>query len=135
MSKGIDGIEGVGRGCGEALRHAGILTVDDLLRAGADKQGRAMLSDATGISEARLLRCVNMADLFRINGVASRYAELLECAGVDTVEELRHRNAEHLAAKMAEINGKMHFVRRPPSSAVVRDWIAQAAKLPVKLSY
>ena len=133
MSKSIDGMEGVGRGYGEALRRAGVLTIDDLLCAGADRPGRAVLSEATGISEARILRCVKMADLFRINGIASQYAELLECAGVDTVKELKSRGAENLAAVMAEINGTKRLVRRPPSSAVVKDWIAQAAKLPLKL--
>ncbi len=71
-----------------------------------------------------------MADLFRINGVASQYAELLERAGVDTVKELKHRSAENLAAKMTEVNDAKNLVRRPPSATVVSDWISQAKKLP-----
>ncbi len=76
-----------------------------------------------------------MADLFRINGVASQYAELLEGAGVDTVKELKHRNAENLTAKMAEVNAEKNLVRRTPSVKVVQDWISQAGKLPPKVSY
>jgi predicted flap endonuclease-1-like 5' DNA nuclease len=135
MSKNIEKIEGIGPKTGEALRKAGIRTVDQLLDAGADKRSRAALAEKTGISEARLLKCVNMADLFRIKGVASQYAELLECAGVDTVKELKHRNAENLAAAMAEVNKAKNLVRRPPSATVVRNWVAQAKELPAKITY
>ena len=135
MSRNIESIEGIGPKFGEALRGAGIKTVDRLLDAGATKKDRVSLAEQTGISEARILKCVNMADLFRINGVASQYAELLECAGVDTVRELQHRNAENLATKMAEVNGEKNLVRRPPSSRVVSDWVAQAKKLPPKVTY
>ena len=135
MAKSIEKIEGIGPKHGEALRNAGIRTVDDLLAAGADKASRSALAEKTGISEARIMKCVNMADLFRINGVASQYAELLECAGVDTVRELRHRNAENLAMKLAEVNGEKNLVRRTPSTKIVQDWIFQAQKLPGKVTY
>ena len=135
MSRNIESIEGIGPKFGAALRGAGIRTVDSLLDAGATKKDRANLAEKTGISEARILKCVNMADLIRINGVASQYAELLECAGVDTVRELQHRNAENLATKMAEVNETKNLVRRPPSSRVVSDWVAQAKKLPPKVTY
>jgi len=135
MTKSIEKIEGIGPKHGEALRNAGIRTVDDLLAAGADKASRSALAEKTGISEARIMKCVNMADLFRINGVASQYAELLECAGVDTVRELRHRNAENLAMKLAEVNGEKNLVRRTPSTKIVQDWIFQAQKLPGKVTY
>jgi predicted flap endonuclease-1-like 5' DNA nuclease len=135
MAKSIESIEGIGPKLGMALRGAGVKTVGGLLKAGADKKSRKALADATGISEQRILKCVNMADLFRINGVASQYAELLECAGVDTVKELKHRNAENLAAKMAEVNEAKNLVRRPPSATVVNDWVAQAKKLPAVVTY
>lgn len=131
----IEQIEGIGPSTGEALRNAGIRTVEKLLEAGANRTSRAALASQTGMSEARILKCVNMADLFRINGVATQYAELLENAGVDSVKELQHRNPENLAAAMAEVNNAKKLVRRPPSSAVVRDWVAQAKKLPERISY
>ncbi|MGI9272940.1 MAG: DUF4332 domain-containing protein [Woeseiaceae bacterium] len=135
MSKSIQKIEGIGPKLGEALRNAGVRTVEGLLEAGTDKNSRVALAEKTGISEARILKCVNMADLFRINGVASQYAELLESAGVDTVKELKHRNAENLANKMAEVNADKNLVRRPPSTTVVSDWVAQAKRLPSRVSY
>ncbi|MEL7186215.1 MAG: DUF4332 domain-containing protein, partial [Pseudomonadota bacterium] len=91
--------------------------------------------ETTGIGETRLLNFVNMADLFRINGVASQYAELLEGAGVDTVKELKHRNAQNLADKMEEVNTSKNLVRRTPSVKVVQSWISQASKLPPVVTY
>ena len=135
MSKSIERIEGVGPKTGEAFRRAGIRTVGDLLNKGADKGSRRELAAATGIGESVILRCVNMADLFRINGVASQYAELLESAGVDTVKELKHRNAENLAEKMAEVNNLKKLVRRPPSTIVVQGWVSQAKELPARVSH
>ncbi|MGI9233311.1 MAG: DUF4332 domain-containing protein [Woeseiaceae bacterium] len=135
MSKSIEKIEGIGPKTGEALRGAGVKTVENLLDVAADKRSRVALAQKTGISEARILKCVNMADLFRINGVASQYAELLECAGVDTVKELKHRNADNLAAAMADANKAKNLVRRPPSRTVVNDWVEQAKKLPAKISH
>lgn len=135
MAHSIEKIEGIGPKTGAALRNAGIRTVQGLLEAGCDKKSRKSLADRTGISESRILKCVNMADLFRIKGVASQYAELLECAGVDTVNELKHRNAENLAAKMAAVNEEKKLVRRPPSVAVVSSWVSQAKQLPAKVLY
>ena len=135
MNKVITSIEGIGAKTGALLRAANIITVPDLLSAAGTKKGRSVLSKQVGISESVLLKCVNMADLFRINGVASQYAELLEGAGVDTVKELKHRNADNLAAKMKEVNDAKNLVRRVPALSMVSNWIEQAKKLPAAVSH
>ena len=135
MAKRISEIEGIGTKTSAALRAAGVKTVEDLLATACDKKGRAKLSQKTEITESRLLKCVNMADLFRIKGVASQYAELLESAGVDTVNELKHRNAENLAAKMDEVNTEKSLVRKTPSIRIVASWIEQAKTMPAKITH
>ena len=135
MSKRISEIEGIGPKTAATLRGAGVRTIDDLLTAACDKKGRAQLSQKCEITESRLLKCVNMADLFRIKGVAGQYAELLEGAGVDTVKELKHRNAENLVAKMIEVNSDKKLVRKTPSIKIVASWIEQAKSLPAKISH
>jgi hypothetical protein len=80
VSMNIESIEGIGKKTGAALRKAGVNTVEKLLDAGCTKAGRKNLAATTGINESQLLQCVNMADLFRINGVASQFAELLVAA-------------------------------------------------------
>ncbi|NLH82713.1 MAG: DUF4332 domain-containing protein, partial [Phyllobacteriaceae bacterium] len=71
----------------------------------------------------------------RIKGVGEEYSELLEAAGVDTVKELKHRNAENLHAKMEEINEAKKLVRQTPSLKSVGEWIEQAKTLPAVLTY
>lgn len=135
MAKRIEDIEGIGPSMGAALRDAGINTVDQLLDAACDKQGRTELAAKTKITESRLLKWVNMADLFRVRGIASQYAELLEGVGVDTVKELKQRNADNLVAKMNEVNGQKKLVRKTPSVKVVSAWIEQAKVLPPKVTH
>lgn len=126
MKYNIIDIEGVGDAYAEKLKAAGIKTVDDLLDTGGTAKGRKNLAETTGISEKLILRWVNHADLFRINGVGPQFAELLEAVGVDTVKEMRHRNAENLAAKMAEVNEAKHLTRRSPSAAELQKMIDEA---------
>ena len=89
----IEEIEGVGPAYAKKLRAAGVRSTDALLKKGGAKKGRDALADATGFSSATILEWVNRADLMRVKGVGSEYSDLLEAAGVDTVKELRNRNA------------------------------------------
>ena len=135
MSKSIEKIEGIGPAYGEKLREAGCSSTARLLEAGATRAGREKIARETGISGSVILRCVNMADLFRIKGVASQYAELLEAAGVDTVKELRTRNADNLAEKMKEVNKAKRLTRSVPSRDMVAVWVGLASKLPPVVTY
>ncbi len=135
MAYKIDEIEGIGPAYKEKLNAAGIETTDNLLDTCGDKKGRAALAEKTGVSEGQLLKWTNMADLMRISGVGEEYSELLEAAGVDTVKELRNRNAENLAAKMAEVNEEKKLTRAVPSQSQVEKWVEQAKTLDPKITY
>lgn len=135
MAKSIESIEGIGPKYGKKLKAAGCGSPAALLRDGGTRKGRKAICDATGISDKIVLRCVNMADLFRIKGVATQYAELLEAAGVDTVKELRNRNAANLSEAMRATNDKKKLVRQVPSQGMVEGWVAQAKKLKPAVSY
>lgn len=123
-------IEGIGETYQAKLVAQGIDSVEALLESGATRAGRKELAEATEISEKMLLRWVNHVDLFRIKGIGSEYAELLEAAGVDTVPELAQRNAANLHQKLAEVNAERELVRHLPSAARVAEWVAQAGELP-----
>jgi len=135
MSKSIEAIEGIGPAYGARLRKIGCSSPAALLRDGATPKGRQMIASKSGISPSIILRCVNMADLFRIKGVASQYAELLEASGVDTVKELRNRNAANLHAAMVAMNEKKRLVRQVPRQQMVAAWIAQAKTLKPVVTY
>ena len=135
MSRKIQDVEGIGPKYAEVLIKAGINTTAKLLEAGADKKGRKALAEKTSISETSILKWVNMCDLFRVKGVAGQFAELLEGAGVDTVKELRNRNAENLAEKVAEVNKAKHLCKATPGVKTVSNWIDQARLLAPKVTY
>lgn len=131
----IEDLEGVGKVRGEKLRAAGIKDTDSLLAASLTPKQRADLAAKASVSAKRVMKWTNMADLYRINGVGSEFAELLEAAGVDTVPELAQRNAANLAAAMAAANERKKLTRRVPTEADVAKWIDQAKKLPRTLQY
>ncbi len=126
MAYKIDEIEGIGPAYAVKLDEAGIKTTDDFLKLCCDAKGRDAAAAKTGISEKLILSWANMADLMRVNGVGRQYAEVLHAAGVDTIKELRTRNAENLAAKMKEVNDEKNLANACPSQSVVQDWIDKA---------
>ena len=131
----IDEIEGIGPAYAEKLIAAGIKTTEDLLTAGAKPSGRKKLEETTGISGKLILKWVNHADLFRINGVAGQFAELLEASGVDTVKEFRHRVPANLKAKMDEVNEQKNLCNRVPSVSELEKMIELAKVLEPVVSY
>lgn len=135
MAYNILEIEGIGPAYAAKLATADITTVEGLLEAGASKSGRKSLAEATDIDEKRILRWVNMADLFRVKGVAEQTSDLLEAAGVDTVKELATRNAVNLQKKMEEVNAEKNLVNHVPSLSQVEGFIADAKELEPKITY
>jgi len=128
-------VEGIGPAYADRLHAADIQTTDDLLAAGAKPAGRKALAERTGITEKQLLEWINHADLMRIKGVGSEYADLLEAAGVDTVIELSHRNPDNLASAMKGYNEHKELVRRVPGLAEVEGWVTEAKTLGRTIEY
>ena len=135
MSYSIKEIEGIGPAYAAKLNKAGIKTTDAYLARAKDPKGRKALEAETGIEGGRILKWANMADLMRISGIGEEYSELLEAAGVDTVKELKRRNAANLAARMNEVNAEKSLVRQVPGESQVTKWVAQAKELPPMMTY
>lgn len=135
VNRKIEDVEGIGPVIGGKLRDNGVKDTDALLAQAKTPALRKALAEKTGLTPKQVLKFANMVDLYRINGVGSEYAELLEKAGVDTVVELARRKADALAAKMLEVNQAKKLTRRPPTQADVSKWIEQAKVLPRALEY
>lgn len=125
----LEEIEGIGPAFAGKLRAAGVRSVAALLGQGATRAGRKRIAEESGVSGDRVLEWVNHADLMRIRGVGSEFADLLEAAGVDSVPELAARNAANLTAALAAANAEKKLVRRLPAESEVARWVAQAAAM------
>jgi PAS domain S-box-containing protein len=128
-------IEGIGPAYSEKLAAVDIHTVDQYLVVAANRDGRKELAEKTGISPKLILEWANRADLMRVPGVGEEFSDLLEQSGVDTVNELKFRNAENLYNALVQINEEKNLVRRMPSQSDVEEWIDSAKQLPVILTY
>ena len=135
MSYPITDIDGIDGEAAAILKSVGIRSTERLLEAARTVRGRKLLAMKTGFDEKRLLCWANVADRMRVKGIRKEYAELLQAVGVDTVKELKYRNPANLAKTMAEANKKRKMVRLLPSEKVVCNWIENAKKLQLKISY
>jgi PAS domain S-box-containing protein len=133
--KPVQEIEGIGPAYSEKLAALEITTIDQYLAAAANRDGRKDIAEKTGISPKLVLEWANRADLMRVPGIGEEFSDLLEQAGVDTVNELKYRNPENLYASLVEINQEKNLVRRLPSQGDVETWITSAKRLPVVLTY
>jgi predicted flap endonuclease-1-like 5' DNA nuclease len=131
----ITKIEGIGPVNAAKLAEVGVKTTEGLLKVAANRKGRKMLSEQTGISNKLILEWANRADLMRVKGIGEEYSDLLEAAGVDTVREMAHRNPENLHKALLKTNNEKNLVRRDPSLSEVQDWISQAKNLPPVISH
>ena len=61
-------------------------------------------------------------DLYKLQGIGPKHTEMLEKIGVDSIKELRHRNAASLKKMIEERHGNVVGL----SEAKVQDWIDQA---------
>lgn len=129
MGYKIDDIEGIGPAFKAKLAEAGITNADQYLEKAKSAAGRTALADETGISKKLILTWANRCDLMRLKGVGGQFAELMEAAGVDTVKELRRRNAANLTAKMNEVNAEKNLTKGQVSETQVQGWVAQANEL------
>ena len=135
MAYSIKDLKDLSEAFAAKLKESGVATTEDLLEKVGTSSGRKQLADEVGAQASQILTWVNEADLMRISGVAEGFSQLLEAAGVDTVKELAHRNAENLTAKIAEVNEQLKLTGRVPTQEMVEGWIAQAKGLVPKVTH
>ncbi len=117
------------------LKARGLDTAEKLFEAVLTAQSREDLAVSLGVDRQVVLELANRADLARIKGIAGVYSDLLEEAGVDTVKELKARTAEHLHARMLEVNAAKNLTPKPPSLKNVNTWISLAKRRRKFLQY
>ncbi len=123
----ISAIESMDQRDATKLRKAGVRTTNALLNTASSRTGRRRLAREADLSKSEILSWANCADLMRIKGIGSEYADLMAAAGVDTIRELRRRNPDRLLAAMTDVNARRRVIRRLPTLGMVSGWV-EAAK-------
>jgi predicted flap endonuclease-1-like 5' DNA nuclease len=118
-----------------SLKAASIADIDQLLQAGCDPASRKALAAKLSIDTKALLELLNRADLARIRGIGTAFANLLEESGVDTVKELANRVPANLHAKLVELNAEKKLAHHVPPLTEIEAWVKEAKELPKILTY
>lgn len=135
MNYPVTELDTITPGIGEKLKLNKIRTTMRFLEQAKTPKKRLFLAKQTGVPVSQILRCTTMADRLRVKGIGRDHAEVLEAAGVKTVQDLRYRNPENLAEAMAKIMKSGKNPRSVPSAKMVTRWIENAKKLKVEVSY
>ncbi len=135
MNYPVSELDGITPGIGELLVSNKIRTTNKLLAQAKTPKKRQTLAKKIGIPAAQILRCATMADRLRVKGIGRETAELLELAGVKTVQDLRYRNPANLAQAMASAVKRQKLARLLPSEKIIIRWIENAKKLKNEVSY
>ena len=131
----LEKLQGISTAQIDKLHKAGIRGLETLLVKGSTVQGRSELAGKTRISVNRIMNWVHRADLMRVKGIGSEYADLLEVAGVDTIRELRRRNPSNLLETLIVLNTRKRLVRRLPTEGMVSAWIEEAKVVDPVVAY
>jgi predicted flap endonuclease-1-like 5' DNA nuclease len=117
------------------LKAHAIYDSSQLLAAARTSANREALAKHAGVESQVILKLANRADLARVRGIGTVFADLLEEAGVDTVRELAARNPTNLHETLLHLNEQKQLAQRAPSADIVRAWISQAKRLSIALEY
>lgn len=122
--KGVEGFETV---LARRLQNMGIETLEELLAAGRNKEGRKAVATEVQVTIRTITRWVSIADLSRVNGIHIKYAKLLQNAGIKCVQDLASANPADLHIRLDALNryGRKH-VDRVPAVSRITCWIATA---------
>lgn len=120
----------IGRNYVEKLDQMGIETTSMLLRKGALPEKRIELAEKLGLNPSKILKWVIYCDFFRLKGMKPEYVDLLQAAGIATVQGIMGYDYEDLARKLSSVDAEKRLVSKLPSRKQVISWIAQAQELP-----
>lgn len=121
-------IEGIGEKYAKKLEEAGYAQVEDLIPLSRTEINE--LAEETGISEERLDKWQEHADMMRIHGIGPEYSEALNEIGIDSTKELANRNPENTLERIQKLDEeKPDVIRRLPTLEDIEEWIQEAKKI------
>jgi hypothetical protein len=108
------------------LRSVGIHHTNQLLHRASLEIDRKRLFKKTGITTDRLFEFANQCTLLEVSGM-ERWLPLIRRLGINSMKDLRARDAKQLHATLIEAIG----LAGAPSTSDVQYWISQATGLDI----
>ena len=118
-----------------SLKVRRITTCDQLLAAAGRYHDREALARTARLAPELLRELVQLADMARVSGIGAVFGLMLEELGIEDVESLAARDPELLHRQLREYNQRERLARRSPTPEEVADWVEQAQRLPVLVTY
>ena len=131
VARNIDLLLGVTYQHVAQFKSIGISNTLQLLNAVDSSQKKRSMARTVATSTRQLTRWLYTADLLRVRGLSTHYANLLIEAGIHTSTELMHADIELLMSKMQRINERKRFVKRLPAHSQIAQWQLDAQALPI----
>jgi len=125
----IDVIEAISTDDSKRLGKLGIKTTIGLLNKASGKEDISLLAKSLGKESWVVRSWASVADLLRVESVDAVDAELLELAGIATVQSLSRANADKLVESTKVIHRHVGKTTDAPSAQAVATWIRNATKL------
>ncbi|HEC04607.1 MAG TPA: DUF4332 domain-containing protein [Thiothrix sp.] len=125
----IDVIEAIEETDSKRLNKLGIKTTVELLQKASGKEEIALLAKSLGKESWVVRSWASVADLLRVQSVDAVDAELLELAGIATVQSLSRANVDKLVESTKVIHRHVGKTTAAPNAQSVAIWIQNAAKL------
>lgn len=129
MSLHIGKLRGISVIVQRKLKRHGISYTHQLLQLAGSGQQRHQLARQADLDEAALTHLVQRADLARVKGVGTAFANLLELVGVRDVADLARQDPGELHGILHRLNAAERLTRRAPMPDEVHDWVHQARVL------
>ncbi len=125
----MDVIEALSDDDNRRLRKLGIKTTTGLLQKASNKEAISLLAKSLGKESWVVRSWASVADLLRVENVDAVEAELLELAGVATVQSLSRSNADKLVDSIKVIHRHVGKTTEAPNSFAISGWIQNATRL------
>ncbi len=125
----VDVIEAIADEDAKRLRKLGVKTTIDLLNKASNKEKISLLAKSLGKESWVVRSWASVADLLRVRGIDAVDGELLELAGVATVQSLVRSRLDKLVDSVKVIHRHVGKTSRAPGHDEITRWIENATKL------
>jgi len=115
------------------LSQMNIENTDELIEKCSNKEGIQLVAKSMGKENWVVRSWASIADLMRVKGVESINAELLELAGISSVQALASAKLDKLTDSVKVIHKHVGKTSHRPDADEVGSWIKRAADLPKML--